>query len=973
MPHNGGKRNIFSIIKRVAGKEITLFFSSPVAYLFIGVFALVSLFVFFWGESFFARNIADIRPLFEWMPLLLIFMCAAITMRQWSEERRTGTLEHVLTQPAPLWTIVVGKFLGCLWLLVVALLVTVPLPVTVAMMGDLDWGPVVAGYTAALFLGAAYISIGLFVSSRSNSQIVSLILSVALCGVFYVVGSDALTSFFGNTAGEWLRLIGAGSRFDSITRGVVDLRDIYYYVSIVAVFLSLNTYFLERERWSTGERTNRHRHWQTVTALLVVNFLAANLWLGQLNKLRIDTTAGAQYSISESTQTYLQQLQEPLLLRGYFSSKTHPLLSPLVPQVRDLMREYEVAGNGRVVAEFIDPLTDPEMEVEANEQYGIEPVPFQIADRYQSSIVSSYFNVLVQYGNENVVLGFQDLIDVKASGDSQLDVQLRNPEHDLTRAIKKVLTAYQAGGNLFDTVKGNLEFTAYISEPSRLPQQLADFSQTVASVAGQYQQQSNGRFNVQQIDPEANNGAVAQQIATDFGFRPMAAGLFSDDRFYFHMTLRKDDQIVQIPLADMTEGGFDRNLQAAIKRFATGFTKTVALVVPPSQPNQFGQMPSQFAQLQNFLSADLNVINEDIADGQVSGEADILLVLAPTSLDENSVFAIDQFLMQGGTVIVSTSPYSARFSRGRLDLARHDSGLDEWLAHHGFKLAESVVMDPQNAAFPVPVTRNVGGLQLQEMRMINYPYFVDVRERGLNSDNAITSQLPQVTMAWSSPLTIDETLHTEREVVSLLSSSSNAWLSESTDIMPRLEGQGVASYRAEGETGTHVLAAVASGRFSSWFEGNDSPLMPSEEEDPVAEDDAANSNESTEEETLSVSTVIERSPESARLMVFASNDFAKDQILQMAGSAGGTVYLAPMQLMANAVDWSLEDTGLLQIRSRGQFNRTLPPMEKPSQLFWEYTNYVLAALAVLLIAFVYRALSTARQRRQRKLILGEGA
>ena len=147
------------------------------------------------------------------------------------------------------------------------------------------------------------------------------------------------------------------------------------------------------------------------------------------------------------------------MLRGYFSAKTHPLLSPLVPQVRDLIREYEVAGEGRVLAEFIDPLSDPEMEVEANEQYGIEPVPFQVADRCQSSIVSSYFNVLVQYGNENVVLGFQDLIDVKAGNDAQLDVQLRNPEHDLTRAIKKVLTAYRAGGNLFDTVKGGLGLT----------------------------------------------------------------------------------------------------------------------------------------------------------------------------------------------------------------------------------------------------------------------------------------------------------------------------------------------------------------------------------------------------------------------------------------------------------------------------------------------------------------------------------
>ena len=153
--------NVFSVIRRVASKEVTLFFSSPIAYLFLAAFAAVSLFIFFWGESFFARNIADVRPLFEWMPVLLIFLCSALTMRLWSEERRSGTLEHVLTQPAPLWTFVLGKFAGCLVLLVIALLITLPLPVTVSFLGELDWGPVWSGYLATFFLGAAYLSLSL--------------------------------------------------------------------------------------------------------------------------------------------------------------------------------------------------------------------------------------------------------------------------------------------------------------------------------------------------------------------------------------------------------------------------------------------------------------------------------------------------------------------------------------------------------------------------------------------------------------------------------------------------------------------------------------------------------------------------------------------------------------------------------------------------------------------------------------------
>jgi ABC-2 type transport system permease protein len=121
-----------SIARRVAQKELRVFFSSPVAWLFLASFTAATLFIVFWVEAFFARNIADVRPLFEWMPVLLIFLCAALTMRMWSEERSSGTLEHVLTQPASLWLIVFGKFRACFTLLALALLGTLPLPITVA-------------------------------------------------------------------------------------------------------------------------------------------------------------------------------------------------------------------------------------------------------------------------------------------------------------------------------------------------------------------------------------------------------------------------------------------------------------------------------------------------------------------------------------------------------------------------------------------------------------------------------------------------------------------------------------------------------------------------------------------------------------------------------------------------------------------------------------------------------------------------
>ncbi len=962
-------------LRSIVAKEIAQFFSSPVAYLFLAAFSAATLFIFFWGEAFFARNIADVRPLFEWMPVLLVFLCATLSMRMWSEERRSGTLEYVLTRPVPLWHFVVGKFLACLFLLALALVITLPLPLTVSYIGDLDWGPVWAGYLATLLVGAAYLSIGLFVSARSDNQIVSLIAASVLCGAFYLVGSPMITSLVSNDSAEWLRLLGTGSRFDAITRGVIDVRDLYYYIALVLVFLALNTLMLERERWVAGGVRPAHRRWLAICALIVANAIAGGVWLAQLDFLRIDVTQGRQYTLSDATRSYLAQLQEPLLIRGYFSGKTHPLLAPLVPQMRDLIREYAVAGGGRVRVEFVDPLTDPAAEKEANEKFGIQPVPFQVADRYQSSIVSSYFNVLVQYGDEYQVLGFRDLIELKARGESDIDVQLRNPEHDLTSSVKKVLQAYQAGGNLFDTVKGTLEFKAYISPDERLPEQLVAFRQAMQTVLDETARDAAGRFRVQVVDPEAGQGEVARQIAQDYGFEPMAAGLFSDQSFYFYLTLAGAQQVIQIPLGDMTGSGFKRNLQAAIKRFASGFTRTVALVAPepPYTPYGGGGGP-RFAQLQSVLGAEMNVQQEDLSDGSVAGDADILVLAAPRDLNEKQLFAVDQFLMKGGTVVAATSPFTADLTGRSLALKKQHSGLEQWLQHNGLPIAEQVVLDPQNAAFPVPVTRNVAGLQLQDIRMLDYPYFIDVRGDGLDRQHPVTAELPQVTMAWASPIQPAEDAQ-GREITPLLRSSAQSWLSDTTDIMPKITERGITSFVPQGNRGRQLLGVVSQGRFDSWFAGKPSPLLDGAADADAGEDSAADSAtatsptgdtpDTTDDATLQIGSVISRSPESARIILFASNDFLRDQVVQLLGSAQQTEYLNSLQLLANAVDWSLEDAGLLSIRSRGHFNRTLPPMERADQEFWEYLNYALALATLIVIAVLQRFY---RQRKQRRFV-----
>ncbi len=956
--------------KRVAGKELALFFASPVAWLFLGSFAAVGLFVFFWGEAFFARNIADVVPLFQWMPILLIFLCSALTMRMWSEERRAGTLEHVLTLPVPLWRFALGKFLACLALLGMAVLITLPLPLTVAWLGDLDWGPVLAAYLATLLMGAAYIAIGLFVSARSDNPIVSLIGSVVICGLFYLIGSDVMTSFFGNRAGEWMRGLGTGARFDAITRGVIDLRDLVYYLSLVLVFLSLNILSLERERWSRLGGRDRHRRWRLATALVAANALLFNLWLSPLGGARLDVTEGRLFSISAPTHQYLEQLREPLLMRGYFSAKTHPLLAPLVPQLRDLMKEYEVAGGGKLRVEFVDPVDEPELEDEANNKYGIRAVPFQVADRYQSAVVNSYFNVLVEYGDSFQMLDFEDMIEVKSSATNALDVQLRNPEFNLTRAIRQAIRGYHAGGNLFDNLESDIELVGYVSADERLPEPLRDYKGAIQEQLRERVEQSQGRLEVRFVEPEANDGEVARRIAEDWGFNPMVTSPLAGERFYFYLTLADERQTVQIPVDDFNPDNFQQALDAGLKRFASGFTRTVSLATPDEEEPQLGPQDaagSQFRRLEQVIGKDHSVLVEELGDGAVAAEADLLVVVAPSGLDDRRIFAIDQFLMRGGTVVLASSPYRSQFTQGGLNVTPHDSGLRAWLGSHGISMADRLVLDPQNSAFPVTVTRQAGIFNFQNVELVDYPYFIDARGEGLNQAHPVTGDLPQVTMAWPSPIRVDEEANGGRQVTPLVKSSGRSWTSASLDVLPRITDERMSGWQPEGETGAELLGVIVSGRFDSFFAGKVSPLLeeeggePDEEGDPASLD--AEAGAEAEEDAFSAGGVIEKSTEAARLVVFASNDFLSDQILRTMSSMSGTDYLGPLELLANSVDWAFEDSGLLGIRSGARFNRTLPPLEREQQAFWEYLNYALAVLALLALGFWQRWLRARRAAR----------
>lgn len=965
----------------ITKKELKAYFGSPMAALFIGAFLLAALFSFFWLETFFARNTADIRPLFRWMPILMIFLVGALTMRQWSEEQRMGTLEILMTMPVQLWKLVIGKFLAVLILVGVALALTLGLPITVSLLGNLDWGPVMGGYLGALLMAAAYISIGLYISSKTDNQIVALILTVLVGGFFYLLGSTGITNFMGNATGEFFRSLGTGSRFASIERGVVDIRDVAYYASLSALFLILNIVAIDRKRWSHGASTKGYRLAVLVsTALVAANLLALNVWLNKVGTARLDLTENSEYSLSQVSKDLIGNLSEPLVLRGYFSEKTHPLLSPLIPRVKDLMQEYAIASHGRVEVTFVDPKYDEAMEAEANQQYGIKPVPFQVAGRYEASVVNSYFNILVKYGDQHVTLGFNDIIEIQPRPDGQIDVRLRNFEYDLTKSIKKVVYGFQSLGTVFEKIDTPVVLTAVISETD-LPEQLAEIPKNISKIAQDLVKESDNKLHFETIDP-GQDPQQQQVVKQRFGVDPMPVAFFSKQSFYCYLFLTVGETNQRIYLSgDMGEAEIRAEIEATLKQSSSGFLKTIGLWVPqPEVPPQMAMMqqapPESYRAIQQVLPENYNLQKVDLAKGRVPANIDVLLIVAPQNMTDLERLAIDQYLMQGGAVValagsyvLDLNPYSQS-----LNVKKVQNGLADLLDHYGIKIEESLVMDKQNEPFPVPVTRDLGGFKVQEIKRIDYPFFVDVRSDGMAEGSPVVASLPAVTMNWVSPLVVDSKKNSGRTITELLSSSDGSWLYTGTNIQPDFARYPEKGF-APGDTfSKQVLAVSAQGQFESYFADKPDPREAKRQQDASTESDineggdaiADKGNETTAKmPELPDDPIIKKSPESARLVVVGSSEFINDTVISISQSMSQDRFLNSLGLVQNLVDWSVEDEELLMIRSRGTHARLLIPMERQAQAFWEWLNYGIAILALLVVS-LYGGL---RRKKERPMVL----
>ena len=443
---NSPLRNIFTLAKR----EFSGYFATPVAYVFLVIFLLMTgFFTFMLGMSLFDRNQASLESFFTWHPWLYLFLVPAVAMRLWSEEKRTGTLELLLTLPITAWQAVTAKFLASWAFLVLALALTFPVWITVNILGSPDNGAILCAYIGSALMAGAYLAIGCMTSALTRNQVVSFILSVVVCLFTILAGFAPVANFmaglFPNSPAvvEFVANLSVITHFEYFQRGVLDFRDLLFFGSIIAFALFVTSVIV---RGAQESRTTGNFAYSigfiAVGALILVG---ANATTSQL-RWKADLTEGNIYSLSEGTQSILLRLSddrgtEPdafkLEVRLYQTrdKRVPDNLSRYAKRVEDVLKEY-VGLAGKMAKGNSEPLLLQSINVQPDSPEEDQAIKDNIEKFPVGPQEFAYLGLSLSYADRT------EKVDLLVSGQGGRSMSLRSEvtlEYEISRAITRLL------------------------------------------------------------------------------------------------------------------------------------------------------------------------------------------------------------------------------------------------------------------------------------------------------------------------------------------------------------------------------------------------------------------------------------------------------------------------------------------------------------------------------------------------------
>lgn len=389
----------------VAKQELRAYYDQPTAYVLAVAFLALSLFLLF--RSMYGNNVASLRSFFDLLPVLFSVFVPAATMRSLAEERRGGTLEWLMAHPVSETEVIAGKFLGD-WLFVLSTLAgTIPTGLGVLLLSSADPGIMVAQYVGAALLAAQLVAVGLWASSFTRNQITAFIVAASISFTLFLIGVPVVQIGLPPVISGALAHLSLVSHFQSVARGVVDLRDVLYFVSTAALFLALAGGAVARDRLSpSGADLRRLKVGVGLVGALV---LVLNL-LGSHVRGRLDLTRGNLFTLADGTRQILGDLHDVVQVKLFASAELPPEVQIQLRDVRDLLSDMTRAARGNLALSDLNPDEDEKVADEAR-SFGIEPVEFSVLRNDEFQVRRGYYGLAVTYANEQKVIPVVDRVD----------------------------------------------------------------------------------------------------------------------------------------------------------------------------------------------------------------------------------------------------------------------------------------------------------------------------------------------------------------------------------------------------------------------------------------------------------------------------------------------------------------------------------------------------------------------------------